>query len=119
MACLVRHKSYGFADKHYITTHWLSSDQSCATLRPARISQQADRICHFSLGRLSAMQYGAGVRSQRGSGDMPINPFTAGVYVATMMATVTVLREKVRRGLLCIFDWPEHARLVGPDVCEL
>lgn len=27
---------------------------------------------------------------------MPINPFTAGVYVATMMATVTVLREKVR-----------------------
>jgi len=26
MACLVRHKSHGFADNHYITTHWLSSD---------------------------------------------------------------------------------------------
>lgn len=37
---------------------------------------------------------GQEVRAGR-SGDIAINPFTAGVYVATMMATVYVLRQKV------------------------
>ena len=54
-------------------------------------------------------QYGANVRAQRGEGDMPINPFTAGVYVATMMATVTVLREKVRHDQI--------GRLPEPPAC--
>ena len=39
-------------------------------------------------------QVGQQVRAGR-SGDIPTNPFTAGVYVATMMATVYVLRQKV------------------------
>jgi ketol-acid reductoisomerase len=37
------------------------------------------------------------VRAARIEEDIPLNPFTAGVYVATMMATVYVLKQKVHR----------------------
>ena len=37
---------------------------------------------------------GTKVRAARDESKIPINPFTAGVYIATMMATVEVLREK-------------------------
>merc|ERR1719504_82143 len=37
---------------------------------------------------------GEGVRAKRVEDEIPINPFTAGVYVATMMATLQTLREK-------------------------
>jgi ketol-acid reductoisomerase len=37
---------------------------------------------------------GEGVRARRGSFRTPINPITAGVYIATMMAQVDLLREK-------------------------
>ena len=40
-------------------------------------------------------EVGQRVRAQRKEEDIPLNPFTAGVYIATMMATVQVLREKV------------------------
>jgi hypothetical protein len=36
---------------------------------------------------------GQQVRAKRVEKDIPLNPFTAGVYVATMMATVEILRE--------------------------
>ena len=36
------------------------------------------------------------MRAARGDSEIPLNPFTAGVYVATMMATVYVLKQKVR-----------------------
>ena len=35
------------------------------------------------------------MRAARIEEDIPLNPFTAGVYVATMMATVYVLKQKV------------------------
>jgi hypothetical protein len=35
------------------------------------------------------------VRAARVESEIPLDPFTAGVYVATMMATVQTLREKV------------------------
>lgn len=38
-------------------------------------------------------EVGQRVRANRGSSEIPLNPFTAGVYVATMMATVEVLRS--------------------------
>ena len=38
-------------------------------------------------------EVGQKVRAKRVEEDIPLNPFTAGVYVATMMATVEVLRE--------------------------
>ena len=34
------------------------------------------------------------VRAARQEGEIPLNPFTAGVYIATMMATVKTLQEK-------------------------
>ncbi len=40
-------------------------------------------------------QVGQHVRAARDENAIPINPFTAGVYVATMMATVYVLKQKV------------------------
>ena len=40
-------------------------------------------------------EVGQRVRAARKEEDIPLNPFTAGVYIATMMATVQVLREKV------------------------
>lgn len=33
------------------------------------------------------------MRANRVEKDIPLNPFTAGVYIATMMATVEILRE--------------------------
>ena len=32
------------------------------------------------------------VRKERGNQEIPVDPFTAGVYIATMMATIEVLR---------------------------
>ena len=37
---------------------------------------------------------GQKVRAARDESKIPLNPFTAGVYIATMMATIEVLREK-------------------------
>ncbi len=45
-------------------------------------------------------EVGQRVRATRKEEDIPLNPFTAGVYIATMMATVQVLREKVGQTLL-------------------
>ena len=49
--------------------------------------------------------------SRAADGPIPLNPFTAGVYIATMMATVCTLQEKghpyseicneVRVGVVC------------------
>jgi ketol-acid reductoisomerase len=39
-------------------------------------------------------QVGEKVRARRGSYQVPLNPVTAGVYVATMMAQVDLLKEK-------------------------
>ena len=40
---------------------------------------------------MRAQEVGTRVRAQRVEEDIPLHPFTAGVYVATMMATVDVL----------------------------
>jgi ketol-acid reductoisomerase len=39
-------------------------------------------------------QVGKAVRAKRVESEIPLDPFTAGVYVATMMATVQTLLEK-------------------------
>lgn len=39
------------------------------------------------------LQVGEQVRAKRVEEDIPLNPFTAGVYVATMMAQIDVLKE--------------------------
>ena len=43
---------------------------------------------------LHCLQVGKDVRAKRVESEIPLDPFTAGVYVATMMATIETLREK-------------------------
>jgi ketol-acid reductoisomerase len=55
------------------------------------------RFDRYPMGRIDSThmwQVGQRVRAARIEEDIPLNPFTAGVYVATMMATVYVLKQK-------------------------
>ena len=54
------------------------------------------RHSEFPMGKIDGTRpwiVGAGVRANRIEANIPINPFTAGVYVATMMAQIDVLHE--------------------------
>ncbi len=95
-------------------------EQRPAASKPARQStstqhQRLNHLIHLIISSISPVslrrhhhhghpQVGQEVRAKRVEAEIPIDPFTAGVYVATMMATVEVLREKghpyseVRRG---------------------
>lgn len=42
---------------------------------------------------VACSQVGEQVRADRVEEEIPLNPFTAGVYVATMMAQIDVLKE--------------------------
>jgi ketol-acid reductoisomerase len=56
-----------------------------------------DRFDRFPMGKIDGTpmwRVGVKVRAERGSKPIPINPFTAGVYVAMMMAQIDTLREK-------------------------
>ncbi|MGH2585204.1 MAG: ketol-acid reductoisomerase, partial [Dehalococcoidia bacterium] len=56
-----------------------------------------ERFKRYPMGRIDGTemwQVGEDVRARRGSFSTPINPVTAGVYIATMMAQVDLLREK-------------------------
>jgi ketol-acid reductoisomerase len=51
----------------------------------------------YPMGKIDATemwQVGEGVRARRGSFTTPLDPVTAGLYLATMMAQVDLLREK-------------------------
>jgi ketol-acid reductoisomerase len=55
------------------------------------------RFGRFPMGKIDGTEMwrvGIDVRARRGSYQTPINPVTAGVYVATMMAQVDLLTEK-------------------------
>lgn len=61
------------------------------------VCQAVGRFDRFPMGKIDQTRMwkvGADVRKKRGTFETPVNPFTAGVYIATMMATVDVLREK-------------------------
>jgi ketol-acid reductoisomerase len=56
-----------------------------------------DRFDRFPMGKIDGTpmwRVGVKVRAERGTKPIPINPFTAGVYVAMMMAQIDTLREK-------------------------
>ncbi|KAI3428455.1 hypothetical protein D9Q98_007282 [Chlorella vulgaris] len=56
-----------------------------------------ERFGRWPMGKIDQThmwQVGQKVRAERKEEDIPINPFTAGVYIATMMATVQTLQEK-------------------------
>jgi len=55
-----------------------------------------ERFGRFPMGKIDGTemwQVGEKVRARRGSYETPINPVTAGVYIATMMAQVDLLKE--------------------------
>jgi len=55
------------------------------------------RFDRFPMGQIDQTpmwQVGKEVRAKRVEEDIPLNPFTAGVYIANMMATLTCLKEK-------------------------
>lgn len=56
-----------------------------------------NRFDRFPMGKIDQTRMwkiGEKVRAKRVESEIPINPFTAGVYVANMMATLQTLREK-------------------------
>merc|ERR1712232_974235 len=60
------------------------------------VIMQGDRVAKFPVGKIDGTytwQIGEKVRAERDEENIPLNPFTAGVYVATMMAQCDVLLE--------------------------
>merc|ERR1712157_67169 len=60
------------------------------------VIMQGQRIAKYPVGKIDGTftwQIGEEVRATRDEDSIPLNPFTAGVYVATMMATLDVLIE--------------------------
>ncbi|GFH17964.1 uncharacterized protein HaLaN_14692, partial [Haematococcus lacustris] len=61
------------------------------------VVQAGARFDRFPMGKIDSTymwKVGSSVRAARVEDNIPLNPFTAGVYIATMMATIEVLREK-------------------------
>jgi len=61
------------------------------------VVQAGARFDRFPMGKIDGTymwKVGQKVRAERKEDQIPLNPFTAGVYIATMMATIEVLREK-------------------------
>merc|ERR1712157_218328 len=60
------------------------------------VVMQGQRIGKYPVGKIDGTftwQVGEEVRATRDEDSIPLNPFTAGVYIATMMATLDVLLE--------------------------
>jgi len=60
------------------------------------VIMQGDRVAKYPVGKIDGThtwQVGEKVRAERDDDNIPLNPFTAGVYVATMMAQCDVLLE--------------------------
>ncbi|KAF6266765.1 acetohydroxy acid isomeroreductase [Scenedesmus sp. NREL 46B-D3] len=61
------------------------------------VVQAGSRFDRFPMGKIDQTymwKVGKAVRAKRVESEIPLDPFTAGVYVATMMATVQTLLEK-------------------------
>lgn len=60
------------------------------------VIMQGDRVAKYPVGKIDGTytwQIGEKVRAERDEENIPLNPFTAGVYIATMMAQCDVLLE--------------------------
>mmetsp|Transcript_22149 Transcript_22149/g.52072 ORF Transcript_22149/g.52072 Transcript_22149/m.52072 type:complete len:539 (+) Transcript_22149:165-1781(+) len=61
------------------------------------VIMHGDRLDRYPVGKIDGTdtwQVGERVRADRDDDNIPLNPFTAGVYVATMMAQIDVLLEE-------------------------
>lgn len=60
------------------------------------VNLAGDRLKRRPMGKIDATEtwkVGAAVRAKRVEGKIPVHPFTAGVYIGTMMAQIDVLME--------------------------
>merc|ERR1712194_467728 len=60
------------------------------------VIMQGDRIDKYPVGKIDGTEtwvLGEKIRAERDEDSIPLNPFTAGVYVSTMMAQCDVLLE--------------------------
>jgi len=60
------------------------------------VIMHGDRFERFPIGKIDGTltwQVGEKVRAKRVESEIPLNPVTAGIYIATMMAQIDVLRE--------------------------
>lgn len=61
------------------------------------VVQACNRFDRFPMGKIDGTRMwvvGEQVRAKRDESKIPLNPFTAGVYCAVMMATIECLRDK-------------------------
>jgi ketol-acid reductoisomerase len=64
------------------------------------VTDAVNRFDKYPMGKIDGTEMwkvGAEVRAKRVEAEIPLNPFTAGVYVAMMIAQIDVLREKGHR----------------------
>ncbi len=76
---------------------WEIYDEVASGNEIRSVIMAAERHKRYPMGKIEGTemwQVGQGVRARRGSFETPVNPVTAGVYIATMMAQVDLLREK-------------------------
>lgn len=73
------------------------------------VTDAVSRFDKYPMGKIDGTEMwkvGEGVRAKRVEAEIPLNPFTAGVYVAMMIAQIDVLREKGHRcvgnGVVCV-----------------
>ncbi|MDZ7728290.1 MAG: ketol-acid reductoisomerase [Dehalococcoidia bacterium] len=76
---------------------WEIYDEVASGNELRSVVMAAERHKRYPMGKIEGTEMwrvGHGVRARRNSIQTPINPVTAGVYIATMMAQVDLLREK-------------------------
>jgi ketol-acid reductoisomerase len=76
---------------------WEIYDEVASGNEIRSVVMAAERHSRYPMGKIDGTEMwkvGERVRARRGSYETPINPVTAGLYIATMMAQVDLLKEK-------------------------
>jgi len=77
--------------------HYECYEEVQSTNEIRSVIMAGDRFAEFPMGKIDGThmwQVGTKVRAERVESDIPLNPFTAGVYCACMMSQIDTLREK-------------------------
>ena len=76
---------------------WEIYDEVASGNEIRTVVMAADRFSRYPMGKIDGTEMwriGEGIRARRTSFSAPLNPVTAGIYIATMMAQVDLLKEK-------------------------
>jgi|TARA_B100000683_G_scaffold275102_1_gene324902 ketol-acid reductoisomerase len=77
--------------------HYECYEEVQSTNEIRSVIMAGDRFAEFPMGKIDGThmwQVGTKVRAERVESEIPLNPFTAGVYCACMMSQIDTLREK-------------------------